>query len=64
MDVVSADHLRGQPEATMQQALEAMALIRSVYAASTLGRPVLFADVLTGKYDDVELAPRHITNPA
>ena len=40
----------------MQQAFEAMALIRSVYLASTLGRPVLFADVLAGRYNDVELS--------
>lgn len=40
----------------MQQAFEAMALIRSVYIASTLRRPVLFDDVLTGKYDDIEIA--------
>jgi len=60
MDVVSAIASGGQPQVTMQQAFEAMALIRSVYVASTLRRPVLFVDVLTGKYDDVELAPNHI----
>ena len=49
MDVVSAITSGDNPKSTMQQALEAMALIRSVYAASTLSRPVLFADVSDGE---------------
>ncbi len=56
MDVVSAITSGGQPRVTMQQAFEAIALIRSVYVASTLRRPVLFADVLTGNYDQVDLS--------
>lgn len=58
MDVVDAITSGRQPRVTMQQAFEAMALIRSVYIASTLRRPVLFDDVLTGRYDDVEVALR------
>ena len=57
MDVVNAISSRGQPKVTLQQAFEAMALIHSIYVASTLRRSVLFDDVLTGKYDDIELAP-------
>lgn len=56
VDVVNAITSGRQPQATLQHALEAMALIRSVYVASTLRRPVLFDDVVTGKYDDIELA--------
>jgi hypothetical protein len=33
-----------------------MALVRSVYVASTLGRAVLFDDVVNGGYDDVDVA--------
>ncbi|MBG6218673.1 putative dehydrogenase [Arthrobacter sp. CAN_A6] len=58
VDVVNAITSGRQPQVTMQQAFEAMALIRSVYVASTLQRSVLFDDVLTGKYDDIELALR------
>lgn len=56
LDVINAIRSGGQAHVTLQHAFEAMALIRSVYVACALGRPVLFADVLTGKYDDVELA--------
>ncbi len=56
LDVVSAITTGGQPKVTVQQAFEAMALIRAVYVASTLGRPVLFADVLAGKCDDGQLS--------
>ncbi|MET0884864.1 MAG: Gfo/Idh/MocA family oxidoreductase [Mycetocola sp.] len=55
VDVVNAITSGVQPQVTMQHALEAMALIRSVYVASTLGRPVLFDDVVKGRYDDIEL---------
>lgn len=55
MDVVRAITSGGQPQVTMQEALEAMALIRSVYVAATLHRPVLFDDVLSGQHDSLEL---------
>ena len=55
MDVVKAITSGGQPKVTLQQAFEAMAAIRSVYIAATLRSPVLFNDVLAGKYDDIEL---------
>lgn len=58
LDVIDAITSGRQPHVTLQHALEAMALIRAVYVASTLRRPVLFDDVLTGEYDDVELAAR------
>lgn len=56
MDVVNAITSGGQPQVTLQQAFEAMALVRAVYVASTLQRPVLYDDVLTGRYDDIELS--------
>ncbi|WP_329666845.1 Gfo/Idh/MocA family oxidoreductase [Microbacterium sp.] len=58
MDVVKAITSRTQPRVTIQHAYDAMALIRSIYVASTLQRPVQFSDVVAGVYDDVELSAR------
>ncbi|MET0885395.1 MAG: Gfo/Idh/MocA family oxidoreductase [Mycetocola sp.] len=55
MDVVDAITSGTQPQVTVQHAYEAMAVIRSIYLASTLHTPVQFADVATGAYDDVQL---------
>jgi UDP-N-acetyl-2-amino-2-deoxyglucuronate dehydrogenase len=55
-DVVNAITSGTQPTVTVQHAFEAMALVRSVYVASTLGRAVLFDDVVNGGYDDVDVA--------
>lgn len=55
-DVVDAITSGTQPSVTVQQAFEAMALIRSVYVASALGRLVLFDDVVSGAYDDIDVA--------
>ena len=56
LDVLEAITTGAQPEVTVQQAFEALVLIRSVYVASALGRPVRFADVLAGIYDHVEVS--------
>ncbi|TDU84350.1 putative dehydrogenase [Kribbella voronezhensis] len=45
-----------QPGITVHDAIDALATVRAVYVASTLQRPVKFADVLEGRYDDVEVS--------
>jgi UDP-N-acetyl-2-amino-2-deoxyglucuronate dehydrogenase len=45
-----------QPGITVHDAIDALATVRAVYIASTLQRPVKFADVLEGRYDDVEVS--------
>jgi predicted dehydrogenase len=56
MDVVKAITSGTQPAVTIQHAYDAMAVIRSIYVASTLRKPVQFADVAAGVYDDVQLS--------
>lgn len=55
-DVVNAITTGTQPAVTVQNAYDAMALIRAIYVASALHRPVQFADVAAGRYDHVPLA--------
>ncbi|ADB32549.1 oxidoreductase domain protein [Kribbella flavida DSM 17836] len=45
-----------QPGITVHDAIDALATVRAVYVASTLQRPVKFADVLEGRYDDVDVS--------
>ncbi|WUS74762.1 hypothetical protein OG394_07990 [Kribbella sp. NBC_01245] len=40
------------PGVTVQHAIDALATVRAVYLAATLQRPVAFAEMLAGKYDD------------
>ncbi|QLD12795.1 Gfo/Idh/MocA family protein [Microbacterium oleivorans] len=54
-DVVNAIISGVQPAVTVQHAYDAMAVIRSIYVSSTLGKPVQFDDVAAGQYDDVLL---------
>ncbi|WP_367820421.1 MULTISPECIES: Gfo/Idh/MocA family protein [unclassified Microbacterium] len=56
MDVVNAITSGTQPAVTIQHAYDAMAVIRSIYVASALHKPVQFADVAAGVYDDVRLS--------
>jgi predicted dehydrogenase len=53
-DDISAAISEGrQPLVTVEEALLSLALVRSLYVSATLGQPVLFDDVLSGKYDDL-----------
>lgn len=56
LDVVNAITSGTQPEVTILHAYDAMAVIRSIYVASTLQKTVQFADVAAGVYDDVPLS--------
>jgi UDP-N-acetyl-2-amino-2-deoxyglucuronate dehydrogenase len=56
LDVVNAITSSTQPSVTIQHAFDAMAVIRSIYVSSTLHKPVQFADVAAGVYDDVQLS--------
>lgn len=56
MDVMNAITSGTQPQVTIQHAYDAMAVIRSIYVASTLRKHVQFADVAAGAYDDVKLS--------
>ena len=40
---------------TVRDALTALATVRALYVSATLGQPVLIADVIAGKYNDVEV---------
>jgi len=54
-DVVDAIR-NGRPAGvTIQDAVTALATVRALYVSATLGRPVLIADVVAGKYNDVEV---------
>ncbi|WP_024819347.1 Gfo/Idh/MocA family protein [Arthrobacter sp. 31Y] len=54
-DVVDAIR-NGRPAGvTIQDAVTALATVRGLYVSATLGRPVLIADVVAGKYNDVEV---------
>ncbi|MFF2486210.1 Gfo/Idh/MocA family protein [Microbacterium sp. NPDC058062] len=56
MNVVHAITSGTQPQVTIQHAYDAMVVVRSVYVAATLNKPVQFADVAAGVYDDVQLS--------
>lgn len=53
-DLIDAITFGRPPGVTAAQATDALALVRAVYLSQTLGRPILFDDVLAGRYDDVE----------
>jgi UDP-N-acetyl-2-amino-2-deoxyglucuronate dehydrogenase len=42
------------PAVTVDDALRSLAVVRGLYLSATLAQPVLIADVLAGRYDDVE----------
>jgi UDP-N-acetyl-2-amino-2-deoxyglucuronate dehydrogenase len=59
LDVLDAITNGSAPRVTVADSLAAMALIRAVYVSSTLGKPVLFDDVMSGAFDDLKV----ITGP-
>ncbi|MBX3078709.1 MAG: Gfo/Idh/MocA family oxidoreductase [Cryobacterium sp.] len=52
-DVWAAVRTGARPRVTVEDALDALVTVRAVYLSATLGKPVRFADVLAGDYDDV-----------
>jgi predicted dehydrogenase len=55
VDVVDAIRTGRAPGVTVDDAIEALAVVRAIYASATLGRPVLFDEVLNGRYDELEV---------
>jgi UDP-N-acetyl-2-amino-2-deoxyglucuronate dehydrogenase len=52
-DIAAALTDHRAPGVTVDEALLSLTLVRSLYLSATLGQPVLFDDVLDGKYDGV-----------
>lgn len=52
-DIVDAVRLRRPPAVGADDALVALALVKSMYVAAHLGRPVAVDDVIAGVFDDV-----------
>ncbi|HWU45543.1 MAG TPA: Gfo/Idh/MocA family oxidoreductase [Humibacter sp.] len=52
-DVLRAITEGGAPGVRVTDAVHALAAVRAVYLSATLGQPVLFDDVLAGRYDEV-----------
>ena len=52
-DIADAIRSSRPPGVTVDEALLSLTLVRSLYLSATLGQPVLFDEVLGGKYDDV-----------
>ncbi|WP_285725593.1 Gfo/Idh/MocA family protein [Psychromicrobium xiongbiense] len=52
-NVITALQTGAVPGVRVSDAVNALACVRAVYISATLGRSVLFDDVLAGKYDDV-----------
>jgi predicted dehydrogenase len=55
VDLVDAIRTGRAPGVTVDDAIEALAVVRAIYASATLGRPVLFDDVLSGRFDELEV---------
>ncbi|MDN5725452.1 MAG: Gfo/Idh/MocA family oxidoreductase [Propionibacteriales bacterium] len=51
-DIAAAIQQGRSPGVTLKEAQLSLALVRALYTSASLGRPVLFADVLDGAYDD------------
>lgn len=54
-DIVAAIRAGRPAGVTVQDAVTALATVRALYVSATLGRPVLIADVIAGKYNNVEV---------
>ena len=54
-DILRAIHSGAEPGVRVSDAVLALAAVRAVYVSSTLGRPVLFDDVVAGKYNNVKV---------
>lgn len=53
-DIADAIRTGRDPGVTVEEALLSLALVRSLYLSAALGEKIVFADVLAGRYDDVE----------
>lgn len=54
-DIVAAIRSGRPAGVTVQDAVTALATVRALYVSATLGQPVLIADVIAGKYNNVEV---------
>ncbi|WP_427173431.1 Gfo/Idh/MocA family protein [Arthrobacter sp. 92] len=54
-DILEAIAQRRAPGVTVSDAVNALAAVRAVYVSATLNQPVMFEDVLAGKYNDLEV---------
>lgn len=54
-DILGAITEGRQPGVTVSDAVNALATVRAVYVSATLNQAVLFDDVLSGKYNDLEV---------
>ena len=52
-DILGAIQEGRAPGVTVTDAVNALAAVRAVYVSATLNQPVLFEDVLAGKYNDL-----------
>ncbi len=57
-DIATAIREGRPPAVTVDEALLSLTLVRALYLSSTLGQPVLFDDVLDGRYDEIVTAVR------
>ncbi|MGW5362999.1 Gfo/Idh/MocA family protein [Actinopolymorpha pittospori] len=53
-DIATAIKNGTRPLVDVREALLSLALVRALYVSATLGQPVIFDDILEGKYDDVQ----------
>jgi predicted dehydrogenase len=51
-DIVEAIRRGSAPGVRVQDALVSLAVVRAIYLSATRGEPILFADVLAGRFDD------------
>lgn len=54
-DIIAAIRAGRPAGVTVRDAVTALATVRALYVSATLGKPVLIADVLAGKYNTVEV---------
>lgn len=54
-DILGAIREGRAPGVTITDAVHALAAVRAVYISATLNQPVLFDDVLAGKYNDLQV---------
>ncbi|XAS68729.1 Gfo/Idh/MocA family oxidoreductase [Micrococcaceae bacterium Sec5.7] len=60
-DILGAIAEGRAPGVTVSDAVNALATVRAVYVSATLNEPVLFDDVLAGKYNDLEVRTGNTT---
>ncbi|MFH5879696.1 Gfo/Idh/MocA family protein [Arthrobacter sp. NA-172] len=54
-DILAAIREGRRAGVTVEDAVTALATVRALYVSATLGQPVLIADVIAGKYNNVEV---------